>query len=284
MGWGEIIDRREGARNALRRELGFGFLYWLVFLLILEPGNVLRAIAAGGGLAFGEELLRITGASALGAAATPGLLALVRHFPIEGSPRWRNAGILAGAGILAALVLVAISCLLADRLLPAEHRPLFTAMLQESASNGPLVAYCIAGLFIFAHAARFFLQLVESRRSLAGAVPKARAYTLTIPVKSQGRITLLSLERVDWIETQGNYLALHEGEKVHLIRDSLARLESELDPHRFARIHRRIIVALDRVREIAPHGAGDALLKLGDGTELRLSRGFRAKVSERLWR
>jgi len=56
------------------------------------------------------------------------------------------------------------------------------------------------------------------------------------------------------------------------------------DAQRFARIHRRIIVALDRVRGIAPQGVGQATLRLGDGTELRLSHGFRSNVSEKLWR
>jgi DNA-binding LytR/AlgR family response regulator len=56
----------------------------------------------------------------------------------------------------------------------------------------------------------------------------------------------------------------------------LAALEAKLDPGRFVRIHRRMIVAIDRVREIAALGAGDANLHLSDGTELRLSRTYRA--------
>ena len=87
------------------------------------------------------------------------------------------------------------------------------------------------------------------------------------------------MKDVDWIETQGNYLALHVGPAVHLLRESLARLETQLDPVSFARIHRRVIVAKDRIREVKSAGAGDALLRLTDGTELRLSRLYRDRLA-----
>jgi hypothetical protein len=53
------------------REDGYGFLYWLAFLLVLEPGNAFRAIRAGQELAFDHEVLRILAAALLGAAVTP---------------------------------------------------------------------------------------------------------------------------------------------------------------------------------------------------------------------
>ena len=51
----------------------------------------------------------------------------------------------------------------------------------------------------------------------------------------------------------------------------------------FARVHRSAIVNFDRVREIHPDAKGHDVLRLADGTELRMSRGRRAKI-ERLFR
>ncbi len=93
---------------------------------------------------------------------------------------------------------------------------------------------------------------------------------------------MLELANVDWIETQGNYLALHAGPAVHLIRETSVRFEARLDPRRFVRIHRRTIVALDRIRDVAALSNGDASLRLNDGTELRMSRGFRDAVLEKV--
>ena len=90
------------------------------------------------------------------------------------------------------------------------------------------------------------------------------------------RLLLLSVIEIDWVETQGNYLALHVGPFTHLIRETLASFESSLDPDCFARIHRTTLVAIDRVREISPLSNGDASIRLVDNTQLRLSRNYRA--------
>jgi hypothetical protein len=272
-----IIENRP---LALARQAGLGFLYWLAFLLVLEPDNLLRILHAhASGFSWSEEVLRIGGASLLGALSTPLVLAMVRRFPIEGPRWWRAAAIEAASSAAIAAGLVFISCVLAGWMLPSEHRPFLVALEDVLVSNWLLLVYCIAGLVAIAHALRFFREARDGRRAHEAAVANvAREYLSRVSVKTRGRVTLLELDHVDWIETQGNYLALHVGTAVHLIRESLARFEEGLDPARFARIHRRMIVAVDRIGEIAPLGAGDAALRLKDGTELRVSRSFRDRL------
>jgi two-component system LytT family response regulator len=86
---------------------------------------------------------------------------------------------------------------------------------------------------------------------------------------------------VDWIEAAGNYVKIHVGGQSHLVRDTLARLEAVLDPSLFARIHRSVIVNLDRVRQMEPWFSGEYLVLLHDGTQLKLSRWYRERVLER---
>lgn len=255
------------------RALAFGFLYWLVLLLVLEPDNVARALNTGDVPDWGQEIFRIAGASLLGASAMPAVLALVRRLPIQGDQRWRNAALHVGASAVLAAALVFVSCVLADWLLVSEQRPFWQAVRQEFVSNWLLLVYCIAGFDAIAHAVRF------ARASTGGDIVPVVAFLSQISVKERGRTIFVPLDSVDWIETQGNYLALHAGSEVHLLRESLSRLEAQLDPKLFARVHRRTIVARDRIREIAPLGAGDALLRLKDGTELRVSRGFRERLA-----
>lgn len=252
---------------SVSRMLGIGFLFWLVFLLSLEPDNILRA---GPHLQWSQETMRILGASLLGSAATPLLLDLVRRFPIEGM-HWRRRILLhAAADTAIAAGLVFVSCVLADWFLPAEHRPFGLALREELVSNGPLISFCVVAFTALVHAVRFF----ERGRAPPAMAPSA-SHLSSIAVRERGQVTLVDLARVDWIETQGNYLALHAGSTVHLVRDSLARLEVRLDPARFLRVHRRIVVAADRIETVTPLGAGDAQLRLKDGTELRLSRSYR---------
>jgi two-component system LytT family response regulator len=54
-----------------------------------------------------------------------------------------------------------------------------------------------------------------------------------------------------------------------------------LDPDRFIRVHRRVIVAIDRIREIQPLANGDSTLILHDGQTLRASRSYRETIRKR---
>ena len=112
------------------------------------------------------------------------------------------------------------------------------------------------------------------------AAPKV--YLKTVKVKTRGRTLLLGVSDIDWVETQGNYLALHVGPTTHLVRETLAGFESRLDPMYFARIHRTTLVASDRVQEMAPLSNGDASILLRDGTQLRLSRKYRGGAASLL--
>lgn len=268
--------RRVSSPN-LPRELGVGFLYWLGFLLLLQPGNLVSAVQGGVTLVWTQELLRIMGASVLGAAVTPALFRLTRRLPIEGPFRWRRAAVHAVCIVGLALGLIVVAQALAAVFLSGRDPRLQASLGQELASNGALLVLCMTAFTAIAHAARFLRMAEAERRSRAAATKTLKAAPLTrVPVKTRGGVLMLALDEVDWIETQGNYLALHAGPKVHLIRDTLARFEGGLDPKQFVRVHRRTIVRADRVRALTHLSNGDASIRMADGTDLRLSRGHRA--------
>jgi two-component system LytT family response regulator len=104
-----------------------------------------------------------------------------------------------------------------------------------------------------------------------------------IAVRADGRIFFVRPGEVDWCESAGNYVKLHVGRVVHVIRETLSNLEERLDPSAFIRIHRRLIVNVDRIHELQPWFGGDQIVILKDGSRLRLSRTFREKVAERLF-
>lgn len=103
-------------------------------------------------------------------------------------------------------------------------------------------------------------------------------------VRSGGRILFLRVEEIDWIEAADNYVCLHVGRESHLLRGTMSSIEERLDARKFLRIHRSTIVNLDRVRELAPLFHGDYAVRLRDGKELVLSRGYRDKLQEPLGR
>jgi two-component system LytT family response regulator len=112
--------------------------------------------------------------------------------------------------------------------------------------------------------------------------PGARPDRLVI--RSAGRIVFLPTGEVDWIEAADNYVRLHAGRQVHLMRETMQVLEESLDPGRFVRIHRSSIVNIDRVREVQPWFHGKYVLILQDGTRLTTGRAYRAHVDRLLGR
>ena len=97
-------------------------------------------------------------------------------------------------------------------------------------------------------------------------------------VKSRGRIYFVRADDIDWIEGAGHYLTLHAGRDEHVIRETITNMASRLDPDRFARVHRSMIVNVDRIKELLPSFHGEYTIVLRNGTRLQSSRGH----SERL--
>src|SRR5690242_2451739 len=114
------------------------------------------------------------------------------------------------------------------------------------------------------------------------AAKSASRFFERVAVKTDGATRILQIADVDWFETDGNYVRVHVGKSTYLIRSTANRLQEELDPARFARIHRRYLVNVDCVVGLEPWFGGDAVVLLRDGTKLRLSRNFKEEFLGRM--
>ncbi len=96
-------------------------------------------------------------------------------------------------------------------------------------------------------------------------------------VRQRGREIVVEVADIDWIEAAGNYAVLHVGDEILEIRSSLARLEAELDPKRFVRVHKSHLVNVARIVEVTPWVSGDWRIRLQGGAEINLSRRYRQR-------
>jgi hypothetical protein len=261
----------------------YGFLYWLVFLLVLEPDNMLRAAQAGHALPFGLEAARIVAAALLGAVATPVIMALVRRFPLVGADRWRHLGVHLVGNVCLAFLLIVASCFLAAWGFEHEPTPSLVEVRNQLTANWTLLIFAVCAFTAIVYVVRF-VRGADKARNSATLEPIANAERIVrIPIKTAGRLRFVDQEHIDWVEAQGNYVALHSGPSVQLVRRTLTDFATELDADRFVRIHRSVIVAIDRIHEMQTLPNGDATLRLRDGQELRVSRRYREEAVRR-WR
>jgi two-component system LytT family response regulator len=129
--------------------------------------------------------------------------------------------------------------------------------------------------------ARKLGELLAAVAGVATAAPPGR-FLERFLVRVDERTFPVPVHDVRWMQSEGNYVELHTAAGKHTVRESLAHLEDRLDPARFVRIHRSVIVALDQIKEMQPWFAGDQVLILRDGTKLRVSRTRRAALAARL--
>jgi len=132
------------------------------------------------------------------------------------------------------------------------------------------------------HLSKRLLALLEERETERKGSQRDERYLTRLMIKASSRMMLLKVDEIDFIEADGNYAKLHVGRKTHLLREKMNDLEGRLDPAKFVRIHRSIIVNLDRIKELHPHFNGDYVVVLEDGRQLKLSRTRREHLESRL--
>jgi two-component system LytT family response regulator len=105
-----------------------------------------------------------------------------------------------------------------------------------------------------------------------------------ITVRSTGKIEIVLVSEIEWIEAAGNYVRLHTPKARPLFRETMRNLVDRLDPAHFVRIHRGALVNLDTIVKMEPLVSGDCMVRLRSGMRLRMSRSYRPEVEARLRR
>ncbi|GGA24701.1 LytR/AlgR family response regulator transcription factor [Dyella nitratireducens] len=100
-------------------------------------------------------------------------------------------------------------------------------------------------------------------------------YVKRISVQVGERTLVIPVGDIDWIRADDNYVRIHANGSTYLHRETLRHLCASLDPGHFLRIHRSIVVNMNRIREVHTLFQGHAEIVLHDGTRLDLSRRFR---------
>ena len=103
-----------------------------------------------------------------------------------------------------------------------------------------------------------------------------------LTVHAGRRLRVVPLEEVRWIEADEGLVFAHTTEGRYRTDFTLNELEKRLPSGRFVRAHRSSIVNLEAVYELVPEPAGTAVLRLQDGTEIKVARRRASDVKEAL--
>jgi two-component system, LytTR family, response regulator len=130
--------------------------------------------------------------------------------------------------------------------------------------------------------ARFARALDRAKDKIAHYTALQAQRAKRLVVKERGQVLFLDVADIDWIEAAGYYACLHVGTKTHIMRRTLLELARDLGEERFVRIHRSVIVNLERVGGLELQAGGEHEVVLKSQTRLRLSRRYRKSLQDRL--
>jgi two-component system LytT family response regulator len=119
-----------------------------------------------------------------------------------------------------------------------------------------------------------------SRRilSLLESIAAPKRFLRRIAVRSAGRTVFVNVEDVDWIEAAENYVQLHAGRTEYLLHVALSTLEKSLNPERFLRVQRSVIVNVSRIKEMQPAAHGEYVITLQSGARVQSGRAYHEKL------
>lgn len=120
-------------------------------------------------------------------------------------------------------------------------------------------------------------RVAERRRApTAPAAPTPYVEEFWVPHRSElVRIAAIDIERID---AERDYMRLHLGTRSYLLHQTIGALEARLDPARFIRLHRSVIVRKDRIVRLGHDKAGAWHAELADSEQVRIGRTYLAHV------
>ena len=117
---------------------------------------------------------------------------------------------------------------------------------------------------------------------LSAAARPAGTRLSRIVIRDGADVHVVPIDRVDYVEAQDDYVAVHTGDRVLLKDQTMTNLESQLDARRFVRIHRSFLLNLDRLARLETTGKDARVAVLRDGRELPVSRSGYTRLQELL--
>jgi two-component system, LytTR family, response regulator len=94
----------------------------------------------------------------------------------------------------------------------------------------------------------------------------------------QHKLYPLEVEKIDYVEADGNYVTIRVGNTEYISRDSIKHLAADLADFGFLRIDRSILLNIRAVQFAEPAGHGTLAFTLSSGTCLHSSRTYRETI------
>jgi DNA-binding LytR/AlgR family response regulator len=125
-------------------------------------------------------------------------------------------------------------------------------------------------------------EIIDSLRADRRGGSTQKKYESELWIREGDARVRVPVQMIERLEADGDYVRLHVGQRVRLMRARLGDLADRLDPAQFVRIHRSEIVRHDLIAAIRRHDSGRTFAVLAGGREVPVSRRYVSRIAETL--
>jgi DNA-binding LytR/AlgR family response regulator len=125
-------------------------------------------------------------------------------------------------------------------------------------------------------------EIIDSLRAERRGGASQKKYESELWIREGDARVRVPVQMIERLEADGDYVRLHVGQRMRLMRARLGDLADRLDPAQFVRIHRSEIVRHDLIAAIRRHDSGRTFAVLAGGREVPVSRRYVSRIAETL--
>ncbi|WP_241238722.1 LytTR family DNA-binding domain-containing protein [Colwellia sp. Arc7-635] len=125
------------------------------------------------------------------------------------------------------------------------------------------------------------IAVAELENWLESDLPLPTLFNQELVIKNNDHEKIfLPIMDIRWIDAAGDYMCVHTQHETHVVRITMKKLASQLDPKIFSRIHKSTLVNVNCIKSIKPLRNSESILELGDDVQLKVSRNFSSSIQQ----
>jgi two-component system LytT family response regulator len=120
---------------------------------------------------------------------------------------------------------------------------------------------------------------LDAPAQLGAMARPAGSHLERVAIRDGANVHVIPVSKIDYVEAQDDYVCFRAEGKRFLKQQTLAEIESALNPEQFVRIHRSYILNIDRLAKLELYAKDSHAAILRDGTRLAVSRSGYARLN-----
>ena len=113
---------------------------------------------------------------------------------------------------------------------------------------------------------------LNNQSSLLAAVAESPQQSRRIVVKTGGKIQIIPMHEIDFLEAADDYVKINTRKGVFLKNKTMNYFEQVLDPNQFVRTHRSFIINVSMINRIDPYEKDNHIAMLQSGARIPVSK------------